>query len=182
VPRKGFDDLVRAVASLPRTELVVLGGAGAPADEPEGRRLLDLADRLGVVDRVKLPGAVPPDQMPRWYRSAAVAACTPWYEPFGLTPLEAMACGTPVVTYAVGGLSESVVDGLTGLHVPPGDVSALADALGMVCSDQALRGRLSRAATHRVRAYYTWDLTASRLAQVYAAVGVRRREHEEVVS
>jgi D-inositol-3-phosphate glycosyltransferase len=135
-----------------------------------------------VSDRVLLPGAVPPAQMPQWYRSADVVACTPWYEPFGLTPLEAMGCGVPVVTYATGGLQETVVDGLTGLHVPPGDVTALVAALRRICGDPALRDRLARAASHRVRAYYTWDLTAARLTDVYESVGVRHAEPEEVGS
>jgi glycosyltransferase involved in cell wall biosynthesis len=181
VPRKGFDDLIRAVAMLPDTEVAILGGAGGTAVDPEGQRLIRLAEALGVAERVLLPGPVPPEQMPRWYRSAEVVACTPWYEPFGLTPLEAMACGVPVVTYAVGGLRESVVDGLTGLHVEPGHVPALADALRRVCADHDLRERLSRAASHRVRAYYTWDLTASRLAEAYWQA-VQRFQHEEVAS
>jgi glycosyltransferase involved in cell wall biosynthesis len=178
VPRKGFDDLIRAIARLPDTELVVLGGAGC---EPEARRLLDVADQLDVADRVLLPGAVPAEQMPRWYRSSDVLACTPWYEPFGLTPLEAMACGVPVVTYAIGGLRESVVHGLTGLQVPPGDVAALTGALRQVCADPYLRERLGRAASNRVRAFYTWDLTASRLAEAYQAA-VRHAQPEEVAS
>lgn len=182
VPRKGFDDLIRAIALIDGTELVVLGGAASDANDPELRRLRDLAARLGVADRVLLPGAVAPPVMPRWYRSADVVACAPWYEPFGLTPLEAMACGVPVVTYAVGGLQETVVDGRTGLHVPPGDIAALVAALRKVCADPELRDRLSRAASHRARTYYTWDLTASRLAEVYATVGVRRVAPEEVGS
>ena len=176
VPRKGFDDLIRAVARLTRTELVVLGGSGS---EPEGRRLLDLAAKLEIADRVVLPGSVPAEEMPRWYRSADVVACTPWYEPFGLTPLEAMACGVPVVTYAVGGLRESVVEGLTGLHVTPGDVSELVDAVRRVCVDRDLRERLARAASHRVHAYYSWDLTASRVAEAYE-VAIQRKQPEEV--
>ncbi len=181
VPRKGFDDLIHAVALLPGTELVVLGGSGAEADDPEARRLLDLAAQLDVSHRVNFPGAVAPERMPEWYRSADVVACTPWYEPFGLTPLEAMACGVPVVTYAVGGLRESVVDGLTGLHVEPGDVDGLAHALHAICSDAALRERFAHAASHRVRAFYTWGQTATRLAEAYS-VAISQAQTEEVVS
>jgi glycosyltransferase involved in cell wall biosynthesis len=182
VPRKGFDDLIRALGLLPEAELVVLGDADSPSTKPEARRLLDLADQVGVADRVRLPGAAAPAQMPQWYRSADVVACTPWYEPFGLTPLEAMACGVPVVTYAVGGLQESVVDGLTGLQVPPGDVSALAAALHRVCAEPALRERLGRAAVHRARAYYTWDRTASLLGQTYTSAALHPATREEVSS
>jgi D-inositol-3-phosphate glycosyltransferase len=180
VPRKGFDDLIRAVAMLPGTELVVLGGAG-PTD-PEAQRLREVAEQEGIADRVRLPGPVAPEQMPMWYRSADVVACTPWYEPFGLTPLEAMACGVPVVTYPVGGLQESVVDGLTGRHVPTGDISALAGALHEVCADPDLRDRLGRAAVHRIHAFYTWDRIASLLTQTYAAAAARHALPEEVRS
>jgi glycosyltransferase involved in cell wall biosynthesis len=158
------------MAGLPEAELVILGGTGP--SEPEAVRLRHVAEQEGVAERVHLPGAVPPDEMPQWYRSASVVACTPWYEPFGLTPLEAMACGVPVVTYAVGGLQESVVDGLTGLHVRPGDVTALSGALRQICVERSLRERLAAAAVHRVHAYYTWDRTASLLADTYASARV----------
>ena len=77
-----------------------------------------------------------------------------------------------MVTYAVGGLQESVVDGLTGLHVRPGDVTELARALRRVCLERPLRERLSAAAVNRVHAYYTWDRTASLLAETYASARV----------
>ena len=95
VERKGFEDLIRAMPSVPRAECVIVGGQ--PADEPYARKLHALAERCRVADRVRLAGAVSTQDMPRWYRSADVLAATPWYEPFGLTPLEAMACGVPVV-------------------------------------------------------------------------------------
>jgi D-inositol-3-phosphate glycosyltransferase len=183
VPRKGYDDLIRAVSALDDAELVIVGGppGGIEAD-PEGRRLTELAWRMGMADRVRLVGAVPGADMPLWYRSADVVACTPWYEPFGLTPLEAMACGVPVVTYAVGGLQDSVVDGVTGLHVKPGDVSALIGALQRLLVGGALRQRLGRAALALARSHLSWDTTAARLADVYADVMVHRSQPERVAS
>ena len=77
--------------------------------------------------------------MPRWYRSADVLAAAPWYEPFGLTPLEAMACGVPVVATAVGGLIDTVVDGVTGDLVPPRDPRALGAALRRLLADEMRR-------------------------------------------
>ena len=115
-----------------------------------------------------------------WDRSADVVACTPWYEPFGLTPLEAMACGVPVVTYAVGGLQDSVVDGVTGLHVRPGDVSALIGALRRLLGGHALRQRFSRAALAMARSQLSWDTTAAKLVDVYSDVVIRRTQPAKV--
>ncbi|MDP8971463.1 MAG: glycosyltransferase, partial [Actinomycetota bacterium] len=121
VERKGVDDVITALADLPDAELVVAGGPDAHRldADPEASRLHTLARRLGVADRVQLRGRVPRRDMPVLLRSADVVVCTPWYEPFGIVPLEAMACGVPVVASAVGGLQDTVVDGITGLHVPP---------------------------------------------------------------
>jgi glycosyltransferase involved in cell wall biosynthesis len=106
--------------------------------------------------------------MPRWYRSADVLAAAPWYEPFGLTPLEAMACGVPVVGAAVGGLLDSVVDGVTGLLVPPRDPAATAAALGRVLGDERLRLRLGRAAAEDVATRFGWPRVAELTETVYA--------------
>ena len=127
-------------------------------------------DLLGVADRVRFTGSVPREKMNAWYRSADVVACTPWYEPFGLTPLEAMACGVPVVAYAVGGLAESVIDGVTGTLVPPRDLRALAGTLYRVLGDEVRRMSYASAAVDRVRSRYTWDRTAAEIERVYGAV------------
>ncbi|MBX6751007.1 MAG: glycosyltransferase [Micromonosporaceae bacterium] len=169
VPRKGFDELVHALPDLPDAEVVVAGGPPGELDtDPEARRLRSLAEDLGVGDRLRLLGAVPPEQMPQWYRSADVVACTPWYEPFGLTPLEAMACGVPVVARAVGGLRDSVVDGSTGFLVPPGDRRALVEALGAVLADEGRRREFGAAARLRAVSRYGWSRQAAAVASVYA--------------
>ncbi len=85
--------------------------------------------RTGVRDRLAMPGQIPRARMPELLRSTDVVVCSPWYEPFGIVPLEAMACGKPVVASAVGGLTDSVVDGVTGVHVPPRNADALGRAL-----------------------------------------------------
>jgi glycosyltransferase involved in cell wall biosynthesis len=172
VERKGFADLIKALRVVPDAELVVVGGPPAEqlGDEPEARRLLALAERAGVAGRVRLLGQVPREEMAGWYRSADVVACTPWYEPFGLTPLEAMACGTPVVAYATGGLAESVIDEVTGVLVAPRDVRGLAGALRGVLGDEVRRMSFASAAVDRVRSRYTWDRTAAEVERVYAAV------------
>ena len=183
VPRKGFDDLVRALPAVGDAELLIVGGPPeGPDADPEAMRLRRLAADLGLTDRVRLLGAVDRDAMPSWYRSADVVACTPWYEPFGLTPLEAMACGRPVVAYAVGGLAESVEPGVTGVHVPPGDVDGLATALRDLLADPRRRERYGRAALARARTRYSWDTTAADLAAVYAEVAADRGREKVAVS
>src|SRR5918996_1462700 len=121
VERKGVDTVIRALADLPDVELLIAGGP-PPAelsDDPEARRLSALTDELGVGDRVELLGSVDHEGVPALIRSADAVVTTPWYEPFGIVPLEAMSCGRPVIGSAVGGLLDSVADRETGLLVPP---------------------------------------------------------------
>ncbi len=169
VPRKGFDQAVRALAALPDTELLVAGGPPA-ADlgaDPEARRLTGLAHRAGVADRVRLLGAVDPGDMPALLGSADLVLCTPVYEPFGIVPLEAMACGVPVVATDVGGHRDSVADRCTGRLVPPGDPAAIAGAARELLADGALRRRHGAAGRARVLAHYTWRSVADGAEEVY---------------
>jgi glycosyltransferase involved in cell wall biosynthesis len=105
--------------------------------------------------------------MPALIRSADVVVCVPWYEPFGIVPLEAMACGVPVVASAVGGQLDSVVHQATGLHVPPRDPAALAAAVGELLGDPARRRRLGRAGVARARRQYGWDRVADATLAAY---------------
>jgi glycosyltransferase involved in cell wall biosynthesis len=175
VRRKGFEDLIRAIRRVPHAEAVIAGGPPADrmAADPEVRRLSVVAEQAEVGDRVVFLGAVPRADMPEWYRSADVLCCSPRYEPLGLTALEAMACGVPVVTYAVGGPAESVIDGVTGVHVSPGDVRGLASALRGLLTDDVRRMSFASAAVDRVRSRYTWHRTALDVERVYAGVLVR---------
>jgi len=175
VERKGVEDQIRAMRRLPRAELVVIGGppAGQLGSDPYARKLRELADRCGVADRVRFAGAVPPERMPAWYRSADVLAATPWYEPFGLTVLEAMACGVPVVATAVGGLTDTVVDGVTGDLVAPRDPAGLAKTLHQLLGDDNRRTAYGAAAVDRAVHSYAWPRIAGRLAAVYATLAAR---------
>jgi D-inositol-3-phosphate glycosyltransferase len=165
VERKGFADLISALPLVPGAELVIAGGPPENAG-----KLQHLARRCKVADRVRLIGAVQPADMPSWYRSADVVAAAPWYEPFGLTPLEAMACGVPVVGTAVGGLIDTVVDGVTGDLVPPHDPKSLAHALRRLLGDDMRRMSYGAAAVERAAVSYSWQRVATRLTAVYAAV------------
>ncbi|WP_320066335.1 glycosyltransferase [Micromonospora sp. RTGN7] len=178
----GQEDLIRAMQLVGDAELVIAGGP--PIDQlsqhAEARRLRELAERTGVADQVKLVGAVPHDQMATWYRSADVVACTPHYSSAGRVSLEAMACGVPVVGYAMGGIADAVVDEVTGKLVPPGDVRTLGVTLRRLLADNAGRFAYGHAAADRVRCSYTWERTAGALERLYERV-VRRRSPVETV-
>ena len=168
VPRKGFEQVIEALAALPDAELVIAGGPpGDVSASPDGARLQQVADRCQVANRVRLLGPISRPEMPALLRSADVVVCAPWYEPFGIVPLEAMACGIPVVATAVGGLLDTVVDGVTGRLVPPRDPSALAAALRDLLANPDLRHAYGRAGRVRVERSYSWDAVARRTATAY---------------
>jgi D-inositol-3-phosphate glycosyltransferase len=175
VPRKGFAALVAALPHCPDTELVIAGGPDPArlARDPEAERLNMLAKRHGVSHRVRLAGQVSRDRMPALLRSADVVACVPWYEPFGIVPLEAMACGVPVLATAVGGLTDTVVDGVTGALVPPGNADALAVKLRALLDDPVRREFFGAAGRERVESRYTWDRIAEETVRVYEQCGDR---------
>ncbi|SCL66004.1 Glycosyltransferase involved in cell wall bisynthesis [Micromonospora citrea] len=179
-PGHGQEDLIRAMRLVGDAELVIAGGPPAEqlAGHAEARRLRELAERNGVAEQVKLVGAVPHDQMATWYRSADVVACTPHYSSAGRVSLEAMACGVPVVGYAMGGIADAVVDEVTGRLVPPGDVRTLGVTLRRLLADNAGRFAYGHAAVDRVRCSYTWERTAGALERLYERV-VRRRKPVE---
>ncbi|MER7890544.1 glycosyltransferase [Micromonospora sp. NPDC094482] len=176
----GQEDLIQAMRLVGDAELVIAGGPPAEqlAGHAEARRLRELADQAGVADQVKLVGAVPHDQMATWYRSADVVACTPHYSSAGRVSLEAMACGVPVVGYAMGGIADAVVDEVTGRLVPPGDVRALGVTLRRLLSDNAGRFAYGHAAVDRVRCSYSWERTAGALERLYERVVGRRKPVE----
>ncbi|HKG03997.1 MAG TPA: glycosyltransferase [Conexibacter sp.] len=177
VARKGVGNAISALAALPDVELVVAGGPPrAQLDrDPEARRLRALAEETGVADRVELRGRMGRADVAALLRSADAAVCVPWYEPFGIVPLEAMACGAPVVASAVGGMIDSVVDGVTGVHVPPRDPDRLAEALASLLSDSERLAAYGRAGVERARRRYGWPRIAAATLDVYARVAARPR-------
>jgi glycosyltransferase involved in cell wall biosynthesis len=175
VERKGVADVIRALPGLD-ADLVVAGGPPLAElhSDPEAGRLRLMAAELGVEDRVEFRGAVSRSDVPALIRSCDIAVAVPWYEPFGIVPLEAMACGRPVVASRVGGLCDTVVEGRTGLLVPPQDPSALREALSRLLASPALRQQLGAAGLARVRTRYTWDRVARDTESVYRRLAQRR--------
>jgi glycosyltransferase involved in cell wall biosynthesis len=168
VSLKGVVPLLHAVAALRRThavELVLLGEArrgGAAA-----RTLRE----LGLEDTVRFVQGIDDAAVVRNYAEAEVAVVPSLYEGFSIPALQAMFCGVPLVATTAGALPEVAGrDGDTALLVPPGDATALAQAIGRLLDDPALRRRLSEAALRRSRARYSWRATARATAEVYREV------------
>jgi D-inositol-3-phosphate glycosyltransferase len=175
VERKGVDTTVRAMAAVPDAELVIAGGGDAIADT-EQARLTMVAAASGVQDRVRLIGQIPRDEVPALLRSADVVVSVPWYEPFGMVPLEAMACGVPVIASAVGGHLDTVIEGRTGALVPPRDPAALAQRLRELLADPARLAATGSAAAARVRVRYGWSRIAMETEALYRQVLVGKEE------
>ncbi|AQZ61139.1 Glycosyl transferase, group 1 [[Actinomadura] parvosata subsp. kistnae] len=165
VPRKGVDTVIAALRQLPDVNLVIAGGT---PDDEEAVRLRELAEGYGIGDRVHVIGSVPRRHVPALMRSADVVVTVPWYEPFGMVPVEAMACGVPVVASAVGGHLDSVAG--CGVLVPPRRPRALARALKDVLGDDERRAALGAAGAARARERYGWPRVAELTEAVYTQV------------
>jgi glycosyltransferase involved in cell wall biosynthesis len=168
VPRKGVDDIIAALQWIPEAELIIAGGPDAAhvSSDPEAVRLTQLAAHHSVADRVRLMGQVPHTELPALIRSADLVVCLPWYEPFGIVPLEAMACGVPVVGSAVGGLLDTIVDSSTGVLVPPRHPRYAARAIHELLADEQLRAAMGAAGRTRATTY-TWDRVATLTERSY---------------
>jgi len=162
-PGKNQATLLRAFARLkgsgPERALVI---AGPPAWRYE--RLLRLVDKLGLADQVLFPGYVAAEDLPALYNLADLFVFPSLYEGFGLPPLEAMACGLPVVASTAPALRE-VLDG-AALLVQPLDVNALAEAMASVLDNPDVSARLREAGLQRA-SLFSWERTARETAAVY---------------
>jgi glycosyltransferase involved in cell wall biosynthesis len=180
VPRKGVDTVIRALALLERrfhrsALLVIVGGETPepdPARTPEIGRLMQIAADEGVTADVKFVGQRARTELRYYYSASDVFVTMPWYEPFGITPVEAMACGIPVIGARVGGVQYSVEDGRTGFLVEPRNADALARRLAHVFSDPSIARLLGKRARRRAYDLFTWQKVSNALADVYAEVAM----------
>lgn len=183
VPRKGVDTVIQGVSMLRarhgvNAELVVVGGEIGRVhghDNPEMARLRALARQLGIAEHVRFTGQKPRAELRDCYSAANVFVTTPWYEPFGITPVEAMACARPVIGSEVGGIKSTVVDGATGFLIPSRDPQAVAQRLFALQQDPALARRMGEEGQRRACQHYTWRIVARQAAAIYAAVLERAR-------
>ncbi|NLH49182.1 MAG: glycosyltransferase family 4 protein [Myxococcales bacterium] len=173
-PRKNIENILAAFSLMLQNkplphELLLAGGEGWLTGD-----LVAAAGRYNVADRVRLLGSVPHDDLSGLYGNATALVYPSWYEGFGLPPLEAMACGTPVIVSQTASLPE-VVDN-AGILVHPGDVQGLAEAMGRLATDEAYRTKYSKLGPVQA-AKFSWDDCARRTYQVYQQVHQARKKN-----
>jgi D-inositol-3-phosphate glycosyltransferase len=180
VPRKGIATIIRAMAVLRREHacdplLVVVGGnddGPDPARTPEIARLQQIAEQERVAASVRFTGRRARHLLAQYYAAADVFVTTPWYEPFGITVVEAMAAGLPVIGSRVGGIQYTVQDGVTGFLVPPRDPTALARRLGQLLASPSLCRMFGRRGRRRAYQHFTWNRIARQLDALYVRTTV----------
>jgi glycosyltransferase involved in cell wall biosynthesis len=169
---KGVDLIIRAVARLVGEGTpvrLIVAGKGDYAEELSG-----LVSGLGIADNVEMRGFVDEEAKRTLFRRTWIHSLTSPKEGWGISNLEAAACGTATVASDSPGLRDSVLDGETGFLVPHGDVAALADSYRRVLADPALRDRLGAGAL-RFAATYSWDAAADRTEAHLEQVLAQRR-------
>ena len=162
--QKGIFHLLEAAPKLPPGVQVVLCASAPDTPEIEARLKRALPGHPNVV---WIGEMVPVEEVVQLYSHAAVFVCPSVYEPFGLINLEAMACETPVVASAVGGILEVVEDGKTGVLVEPGRPDALVAPIRALLEDPARGRAMGRAGRRRVEAHFSWVSVATRTREVY---------------
>lgn len=179
VRRKGVDTIIRGFARLLGggqhlpARLVIVGGESDHPDldvTPEIGRLQAIARNEGVGDFVTFVGRRGRDVLKYYYSAADLFLTTPCYEPFGITAVEAMACGTPVIGSNVGGIKFTVGDGKTGYLVPSDDPTALADRMAYLYSHPKLISAFRRQAITRVNDLFTWKRVGDAVAALYQEI------------
>ncbi|HEX5589810.1 MAG TPA: glycosyltransferase [Candidatus Limnocylindrales bacterium] len=179
---KGYDLLLRSlptvVSRVPAARLLLAVGSTDPTPG-ESRQVEDLrrlAAELGVVDRVIFHDHIADEDLADTYRMADVFALSSRYEPFGMTAVEAMACGTPAVITTEGGLWEMVAWGLEALYANPLDVEAFGHALATVLLYPRVAEQLARFGSQRARSTFTWNGIAQQLVNVQQLRALTDRE------
>jgi glycosyltransferase involved in cell wall biosynthesis len=170
--RQGVAAVIRALAHVPDAELMVAGGPPPEHidDDQVIHRLRMVAKEADVADRVTFLGQVTPSDAAKLLRSADLTVSLPTYETTGRVPLESMACGTPVVASAVGGQLDSVIDDVTGIHVPAGRPVEAARRIRALLDDQTQRTALGIGAVDRARSRYSWERVAAETVKIYQTV------------
>lgn len=184
--RKGIATLLEAMEELgkqwPESQLYIIGGGSTKTskqlDNDELNRLHSITQELGLQNRVHFLGARPQAQMALFYAAADACAVPSYYEPFGIVPLEAMACGTPVIASRIGGLQYSVQDGVTGHLVMPRCPIDLAAKLHTVLSKG--KEAYSEAARHRVLQQFAWPSIAQSAAAHLSRLNSRKGKQERI--
>ncbi len=172
---RGLDKIIRCLVDLPTVELTIVGGPQAEKLESDhGYRILGkLAAHLGVADRVKFAGHVSDDDLPKLLRSADLLVSAARYEPQSVAAIRAMACGVPVVATSVGSYADAVIDGTSGMLIPPTRPEMLGGRLRDLLSTPMRLAAFGIAACDRATSRYPWDRIASETMVAYErAIGL----------
>ena len=167
--RAPLETLLRALTKVPGAELLIVGGPDRAelANDRAYASLAAFAGTLDISDRVIFTGRIEHGAMPALLRSADLVVSTCRYEPSGTTSLQAMACGTPVIAPPVGGHMDAVVEGTTGILIPPGRPALLAQRIRQLLAHPMLIEAYGVAAADRAKSRYSWDRIAGETLAVY---------------
>lgn len=163
VKSKGIFELVEALAKLPDDYTLHIVGRG------NVKAVIQLAEELNVEDSVIFHGSIPNRELPRYYTGCDVFCNPSHYETFGMVNLEAMACGAPVVSSDIDGISEYLVPGETGLVVSPGDPDQFAESIERLSISPSLQTKLGRSG-RKTAENYTWEASAKKLYELSTSV------------
>jgi glycosyltransferase involved in cell wall biosynthesis len=167
--RESLETLLRALTKVPDAELIVVGGPARDhlVKDASYKALAAMTGALGLGDRVIFTGKMERESMPALLRSADLVLSTCSYEPSGVTSLEAMACGKAVMAPPTGGHADAVVDGTTGILIPPGRPALLAQRIRKLLAHPMLIEAYGVAAADRAKSRYSWDRIAAETLAVY---------------
>jgi mannosylfructose-phosphate synthase len=174
-PNKGYDLLIRGMAPVfqrvPDARLVLaIGGMQMNDDEQvQLAALKQLAADLGMTDRVLFHSYIPDDELANYYRAADIFALCSRYEPFGMTAIEAMACGTPTVITTEGGLWEQVTWGVEALYANPNDTDAFGHAICEILQYPQVSDQLAQNGSQKARSHFTWTGVSQQLLNLVDA-------------
>ncbi len=181
--RKGIDTLLSTLNELARLipakrkilRLYITGGqvrrrgraVSNGVEKAERDRLMGIIQELGIADMVRFVGGVDREILPYYYAGADITVVPSYYEPFGLVPLESMACGTPVVASRVGGMQWTIREGKTGFLVKAKDPLAFAKKIRFLLEHPATRKHMRENGIDRVRRFFSWDSVAKQMSDFY---------------
>jgi len=173
---KGYDLLLRAMTvvfeRVDDTRLLLAVGSTEPNDDEirQVEELKYLANEFGIRERVMFRDYIPDELLADYYRAADVFALSSRYEPFGMTAVEAMACGTPTVVTTEGGLWEQVTWGLEALYANPFDPEAFGHAIATILMRSRVMDQLAKFGAQKARSRFTWNGVAQQLLRVLQSI------------
>ncbi|MCK5618143.1 MAG: glycosyltransferase family 4 protein, partial [Candidatus Krumholzibacteria bacterium] len=170
---KGHVELIRAfahvAAKVPDAYLVIGGGSKEPKQHEIDVKnsFLKVVDELGLGDRVIFTGYVLDDDLATYYRKASLFVLPSKYEPFGMTTLEAMSCGTPVVATKFGGIRKNLKNEYDAMMVDPTNEEKFSEAMTRILTDGALSQRLVENGLKTIRERFSWEAIAATTLEFY---------------